>query len=187
MGYSHSKNPSSEFVGCIEIKILDSDWFSNLMQYSATRANFRPIILYEMLIDDIIWNAYRWYFWFQKAINRPCRMRRSRDIAFWLIQPFLCQIQPFTVYIFFVSGQKIVSIGLLNNLILLQGNAEKRNFHAVTCPTIKGVELVLFCVQCCVYRLSSPRCRSELIDSAWVVIVLGHKCIKKNKKNIYLQ
>ena len=28
-------------------------------------------------------------------------------------------------------------------------------------------------------RLSSPRCRSELIDSAWVVIVPGQKCIKK--------
>ena len=27
-------------------------------------------------------------------------------------------------------------------------------------------------------RLSSPRCRSELIDSAWVVIFPGHKCIK---------
>ena len=41
--------------------------------------------------------------------------------------------------------------------------------------------LVLFCVQCCVCRkrLSSPRCRSELIDSAWVVIVPGQKCIKK--------
>ena len=32
--------------------------------------------------------------------------------------------------------------------------------------------------------LSSPRCRSELIDSAWVVISPGQKCIKKNiKKN----
>ena len=32
--------------------------------------------------------------------------------------------------------------------------------------------------------LSSPCCRSELIDSAWVVIVPGQKCIKKqtNKK-----
>ena len=39
-----------------------------------------------------------------------------------------------------------------------------------------------FCVQCCMCRkrLSSPRCRSELIDSAWVVIVPGQKCIKKN-------
>ena len=27
-------------------------------------------------------------------------------------------------------------------------------------------------------RLSGPRCRSELIDSAWVVIVPGQKCIK---------
>ena len=41
--------------------------------------------------------------------------------------------------------------------------------------------MVLFCVQCCVYRkrLSSPRCRSELIDSAWVVIVPGQKMHKK--------
>ena len=49
--------------------------------------------------------------------------------------------------------------------------------------------LVLFCVQCrmCRKRLSSPRCRSELIDSAWVVIVPGQKCInKKIKKNIYI-
>ena len=30
----------------------------------------------------------------------------------------------------------------------------------------------------CRKRLSSPRCRSELIDSAWVVIVPGQKCIK---------
>ena len=35
----------------------------------------------------------------------------------------------------------------------------------------------------CRKRLSSPRCRSELIDSAWVVIVPGQKCMsKKNKK-----
>ena len=43
----------------------------------------------------------------------------------------------------------------------------------------------LFCVQCCVCRrrLSSPRCRSELIDSAWVVIVPWTKMHKiKNKK-----
>ena len=33
-------------------------------------------------------------------------------------------------------------------------------------------------------RLSSPRCRSELIDSAWVVIVPGQKCIKKLKTNM---
>ena len=32
----------------------------------------------------------------------------------------------------------------------------------------------------CRKRLSSPRCRSELIDSAWVVIVPGQKCINKN-------
>ena len=32
----------------------------------------------------------------------------------------------------------------------------------------------------CRKRLSSPRCRSELIDSAWVVIVPGQKCIKKS-------
>ena len=31
--------------------------------------------------------------------------------------------------------------------------------------------------------LSSPRCKSVLIDSAWVVIVPGQKCIKQ--KNIY--
>ena len=44
--------------------------------------------------------------------------------------------------------------------------------------------LVLFCVQCCVCRkrLSSPRCRSELIDSAWVVIVPGQKYINNKKK-----
>ena len=30
-------------------------------------------------------------------------------------------------------------------------------------------------------RLSSPRCRSELIDSAWVVIVPGQKSIKKGE------
>ena len=37
--------------------------------------------------------------------------------------------------------------------------------------------LVLLCVHCCVCRkrLSSPRCRSELIDSAWVFIVPGQK------------
>ena len=33
----------------------------------------------------------------------------------------------------------------------------------------------------CRKRLSSPRCRSELIDCAWVVIVPGQKCIKKSK------
>ena len=32
--------------------------------------------------------------------------------------------------------------------------------------------------------LSSPRGRSELIDSAWVVIVPGQKCIKKIYKKI---
>ena len=44
--------------------------------------------------------------------------------------------------------------------------------------------MVLFCVQCCVCRkrLSSPRCRSELIDSAWVVIVPGQKGIKNDTK-----
>ena len=35
----------------------------------------------------------------------------------------------------------------------------------------------MLCV--CRKRLSSPCCRSELIDSAWVVIVPGQKCIKK--------
>ena len=37
----------------------------------------------------------------------------------------------------------------------------------------------------CVCRkgLPSPRCISELIDSAWVVIVPGQKCIKKQKTN----
>ena len=36
----------------------------------------------------------------------------------------------------------------------------------------------------CRKRLSSPRCRSELIDSVWVVIVPGQKCIKIFLKNI---
>ena len=31
----------------------------------------------------------------------------------------------------------------------------------------------------CRKRLSNPRCRSELIDSAWVVFVSGQKSIKK--------
>ena len=31
----------------------------------------------------------------------------------------------------------------------------------------------------CRKRLSSPRCRFELIESAWVVIVPGQKCMKK--------
>ena len=34
-------------------------------------------------------------------------------------------------------------------------------------------------------RLSSPRCRSELIDSAWVVIVPGQK--KRIKKYLWLK
>ena len=34
----------------------------------------------------------------------------------------------------------------------------------------------------CRKRLSSPRCRSELIDSVWVVIVPGQKCIKEKLK-----
>ena len=44
--------------------------------------------------------------------------------------------------------------------------------------------MVLFCVQYCVCRkcLSSPSCRSELIDSTWVVIVPGQKCINKKKR-----
>ena len=41
----------------------------------------------------------------------------------------------------------------------------------------------VFTVVCVVKRKSSPRCRSELIDSAWVVIVPGQKCIKKKKSN----
>ena len=36
----------------------------------------------------------------------------------------------------------------------------------------------------CRKRLSSPRCRSELINSAWVVIVPGQKCINKKNKII---
>ena len=36
----------------------------------------------------------------------------------------------------------------------------------------------------CRKRLSSARCRSELIDSAWVVIVPGQKCINKNNKKV---
>ena len=52
----------------------------------------------------------------------------------------------------------------------------------------------MFCVQCCMCckRLSSTRCRFELIDSAWVVVP-GQKCIKKkillssNGKKIFLQ
>ena len=34
----------------------------------------------------------------------------------------------------------------------------------------------------CRKRMSSPRCRSELIDPAWAVIVPGQKCIKNKKK-----
>ena len=34
----------------------------------------------------------------------------------------------------------------------------------------------------CRKHLSSPRCRSELIDSALVVIVPGQKCMKKERK-----
>ena len=37
----------------------------------------------------------------------------------------------------------------------------------------------------CRNRLSSPRCRSELIDSAWVVIVPGQKCTKKPPKKTF--
>ena len=37
----------------------------------------------------------------------------------------------------------------------------------------------------CRKRLSSPRCRSELIESAWVIIVPGQKCIKKVKSYGY--
>ena len=39
-----------------------------------------------------------------------------------------------------------------------------------------------FCSVMCRKRLFSPRCRSELIDSAWVVIVPGQKCINKKKE-----
>ena len=35
----------------------------------------------------------------------------------------------------------------------------------------------------CRKRLSSPRCRSELIDSAWVVNVPGQKCVKNINNN----
>ena len=38
----------------------------------------------------------------------------------------------------------------------------------------------------CRKSLSGPRCRSELIDSAWVVIVPGKKCIKKHNIYIYI-
>ena len=34
----------------------------------------------------------------------------------------------------------------------------------------------------CRKRLSSPRCRSELIDSAWLVNVPGQKCINKRSE-----
>ena len=34
----------------------------------------------------------------------------------------------------------------------------------------------------CRKRRSSPHCRSELIYSAWVVIVPGQKCLKKRKE-----
>ena len=40
----------------------------------------------------------------------------------------------------------------------------------------------VFNVVCVVKRLSSPRCISELIESAWVVIVPGQKMHKKGKK-----
>ena len=40
----------------------------------------------------------------------------------------------------------------------------------------------VFNVVCmCRKRLSSSRCRSELIDFAWVFFVTGEKCIKNNK------
>ena len=39
----------------------------------------------------------------------------------------------------------------------------------------------VFNVVCVVKRLSSPHCRSELIDSALVVIVPGQKCEKYGK------
>ena len=44
----------------------------------------------------------------------------------------------------------------------------------------------MLCVVCR-ERLSSPRCRSELIDSAWVVIVPGQKMHEKmHKKYVFL-
>ena len=42
----------------------------------------------------------------------------------------------------------------------------------------------MLCV--CRKRLSSPRCRSELIDYAWVVIVPGQQCIKKAHSTVQL-
>ena len=44
-------------------------------------------------------------------------------------------------------------------------NLQKLNYQCLTTSVA-----VLFCVQCCMCRkrLSSPRCRSELIDSAWL-------------------
>ena len=38
----------------------------------------------------------------------------------------------------------------------------------------------------CRKRLSSPRCRSELIESAWVVIVPGQKCMYIKKMNLFI-
>ena len=40
----------------------------------------------------------------------------------------------------------------------------------------------VFNVVVCRKPLPTPRCRSDLIDSAWVVIVPGQKCIEKKKE-----
>ena len=56
-------------------------------------------------------------------------------------------------------------------------NVQKLNYQYLT--TSVAVVLVVRCRKC----LSSSRCISELIDSAWVAIVPGQKCKNKNRFN----
>ena len=51
---------------------------------------------------------------------------------------------------------------------------------------LANIRTFLLCYCVCRKRLSSPPCRSELADAAWVVIVPGQKSIKHNKISIYL-
>ena len=91
-----------------------------------------------------------------------------------------------------VTSMKRSAIVLVNISVAQVRVPQKLNYQYLTTSVAVVLvvrwyfnsQLVLFCVQCCICRkrLSSPRCRSELIDSAWVVIVPGQKCIIKKKK-----
>ena len=91
----------------------------------------------------------------------------SPVVSFWYTSLFLKILLSWTL-----PGRRGTVVNVMASFIF-------RQIWKLTCEW-RGFESMIYVFNVmCRKSLSSPRCRSELIDSAWVVIVPGQRCIKK--------